>query len=92
MLKKRDEFLPEIQKPITMTIDEIKQDMNNYAKNFPIDQIPHISENDDIVDPIHNYRRPKPSKKEPKPGNQLETVRGNNALAVGVPTLTERQI
>ena len=37
MLKKRDEFLHEIQKPITMTLDEIKQDMNNYAKNFPID-------------------------------------------------------
>ena len=34
MLKKRDEFLPEIQKPITMTLDEIKQDMNNYAKRL----------------------------------------------------------
>ena len=52
----KQEFPQEISKPITMTLEEIKIDMNNYAKKFPINEIPHIQENE-IIDPIHNYRR-----------------------------------
>jgi hypothetical protein len=48
-----------------MTIDEIASDMNNYAKNFPKHIIPHITENQEINDLIHNYRLPKPSSKAP---------------------------
>lgn len=43
--------------------------MNHYAKNFPMHYIPHISENDDIVDPIHNYKRLKPQEKQEKNKN-----------------------
>jgi hypothetical protein len=66
--------------------------MNNYAKNFPINMIPHLSEADEIIDPIHNYRRPKPTQKEPKTTNILETRKGNTALSIGVPTLSEKSI
>jgi len=60
-MQKPQEFLPEVGKPITMTINEIKHDMNLYVKNFPNEIIPHITEAHEINDIIHNYRQPKPS-------------------------------
>jgi hypothetical protein len=56
-MKKPHEFLPEVMKPITLTLEDIKQDMNNYVKKFPKEIIPHITEGRDICDHIHNYRR-----------------------------------
>jgi hypothetical protein len=34
--------------------------MNNYAKNFPKEIIPHITENNEINDLIHNYKLSNP--------------------------------
>ena len=85
-----------MRQPITMTLEEIKQDMNQYAHNFPIEYLPHISESEQIVDPIHNYRRPKPVEKpqdkkplDPKSLiiNDQEQKKECNALSHGVPTL-----
>ena len=59
-MKKPQEYMKEIQKPITVTIEDIKQDMSTFAKQFPTDVIPHITDNGSINDTIHNYRRPKP--------------------------------
>ena len=42
--------MPEVKKPITLTLDDIKQDMNNYVKKFPKEIIPHITEANDICD------------------------------------------
>jgi hypothetical protein len=58
-MKKPQEHMQEIQKPITVTIEDIKQDMSTFAKQFPTDVIPHITDNGSIKDTIHNYRRPK---------------------------------
>ena len=33
-----------------MTLEEIKQDMNLYAKRFPKDMIPHMSETNEIIE------------------------------------------
>jgi hypothetical protein len=33
-----------------MTLEEIKQDMYKYAKNFPTDYIPHVRMDDTIND------------------------------------------
>ena len=65
-MKKPHEFRPEIQRPITVTIEDIKQDMGTFAKQFPTDVIPHIKDNGDIKDSIHNYRRPKPQQQPNK--------------------------
>ena len=58
-IKKKDEFLDKIAKPITMSLEDIMADMNTYAKQFPTYIIPHLSSDREIVDPIHNYQRPK---------------------------------
>lgn len=60
MLMGREDVMTEIQQPITLTLEEIKYDMYNYAKNFPKDIIPHIKDGGGINDEIHNYKRPKP--------------------------------
>jgi hypothetical protein len=39
-----------------MSLDDIKADMNTYAKKFPVGSIPHLDRDDQIVDPIHNYQ------------------------------------
>ena len=58
-MKKPVEFLPEVQLPITLSLEDIKADMYTFSKNFPKDQIPHVMEGGEINDMIHNYRRPK---------------------------------
>lgn len=60
-MKKPQEFLPEVQQPIVMTLDDIKQDMYSYVKKFPKEIIPHVTESKEINDLIHNYRRLKPT-------------------------------
>ena len=40
-----------------MTIEEIMKDMYKYTKEFPIKVIPHITENQEINDIIHNYKK-----------------------------------
>jgi len=80
-----------------MTLEDIKADMNSYAKKFPTQITPHISEAQEIIDPIHNYRRPKPTEKPNNKASEanvkqknfidLETKMSNTALSQGVPTL-----
>jgi len=48
-----------------MSLDDIAQDMNNYAKYFPKEIIPHVTETQEINDLIHNYQLPKPTLKAP---------------------------
>jgi hypothetical protein len=45
--------------PIVTPHSDIIRDMHQYAREFPIQVIPHTSENG-ITDIIHNYKRPKP--------------------------------
>jgi len=40
-------------------LEDIQQDMYQYAAQFPKSIIPHITENNEICDKIHNYSRPK---------------------------------
>lgn len=92
---KKQEFLDEVRKPISITLEEIKQEMNHYAKNFPDQFIPHIGENDDIVDNIHNYRRPKPLEEQEKSKNAFDFGSDNkdrNAMIQAVPTLKYKTI
>lgn len=43
--------------PIAITIEDIIKDMYKYAKEFPVKIIPHITENQEINDIIHSYRK-----------------------------------
>ena len=56
-LHSKEEFLLELQSPICITIEDIIRDMYKYAKDFPIKVIPHITENQEINDIIHNYKK-----------------------------------
>jgi hypothetical protein len=40
--------------------DEIIKHMHKYASKFPVTAIPHVTENNDINDILHNYKRAKP--------------------------------
>ena len=96
IIKKPDDFLDEISQPITFTLDEIKQDMYSYAKNFPKQIIPHIKEGGAINDIIHNYQRSKPlkQKQEEKVGNDysLDDKKQVNSLEAAKPKLTHKNI
>jgi hypothetical protein len=61
-MHKPHEFLPELKKPITLTLDDIRKDMNQYVRQFPKEILPHITETQEIVDNIHNYKLRMPSK------------------------------
>ena len=45
----------------------IVKDMYKYAREFRSDVIPHITEAGEIVDIIHNYKRPKMTDNSKKP-------------------------
>lgn len=62
-MKKEKEYHEEVALPIKVTFEEIKQDMSYFARWFPTEEIPHIMQNGEINDIIHNYRRPKASDK-----------------------------
>ena len=55
----KEEFLQELQKPITLTIEELIRDLYKFTKEFPIEVIPHVNEDKEIVDNIHMYQRAK---------------------------------
>jgi hypothetical protein len=46
-------------RPITIQKDEILKDIYQYRKEFPYKIIPYITENGEINDIIHNYKKPK---------------------------------
>lgn len=69
--------------------------MYRYAKEFRKECIPHISEQDEIVDNIHNY--PRPPKKQTTKSDEIvldikNSKRVNNVLEHGRPTLKEEDI
>jgi hypothetical protein len=39
-----------------ITVAEIVEDLKKYRERFPYDLIPHITENNEINDIIHNYK------------------------------------
>ena len=53
------EYFAEIQNPIKFTMEDIRADMHTYERGFDVDIIPHISENNQIIDNIHNYKKGK---------------------------------
>ena len=74
--------------------------MYKYAKEFKKESIPHISEQKEIVDTIHNYSRPskkwdaEPSPTKPGIGENKKQSKEEvgNVLEHGRPTLTEEDI
>ena len=49
------EFYEEVRNPIKFTMEDIRADMHKYERGFEVNIIPHMNENKDIVDNIHNY-------------------------------------
>lgn len=58
-LDQKKEYYEDIIQPITILQDDIIKDMFRYAREFPIKVIPHVTEQGEINDTIHNYKRPK---------------------------------
>ena len=44
-----------MRNPIKFTMEDIRADMHKYERGFDISIIPHLNENQEIVDNIHNY-------------------------------------
>lgn len=66
-LDHKEEYLIDIVNPITIGKEDIVKDMYKYAREFRSDVIPHITEAGEIVDIIHNYKRPKMTDNSKKP-------------------------
>jgi len=45
----KPEWLKELQKPIQITAEEIVRDLYKFVKDFPIEIIPHMTEDDLIA-------------------------------------------
>lgn len=45
----KPEWLKELQNPIQITIEEIVRDLYKFVKDFPVDIIPHMSEDELIA-------------------------------------------
>lgn len=88
------DFLQEIQKPISFSLEEIKLDMYKYAKEFDKDCIPHINFQNEVVDKIHNY--PKPPKTKNKSVEHFDQFENketkSGAFDHGRPNLKEKNI
>ena len=82
-IQNKEEFLTELQNPIAITIEEVIKDMYKYVKEFPQKVIPHITDNQEINDIIHNYK---------KSQSAQPTQTKNLALEQSKPTLHERDI
>ena len=57
-IEQKQEYVDDIMRPITIQQDEIVKDMYAYSRKFPTKVIPHVTENGDINDIIHNYAKP----------------------------------
>lgn len=55
----KKEYYDDIVRPITVMQEDIIKDMFRYAREFPIKVIPHVTEQGEIIDILHNYKRPK---------------------------------
>ena len=48
--------IEEVSKPLKITKEDIVLDLGRIYRNFPINYIPHVDENNKVIDTIHNYR------------------------------------
>jgi len=46
----------ELMQPLNVTLDEIQEDLRRFVDRFPWDIVPHITENNEVNDIIHNYK------------------------------------
>ena len=74
MIQEEDDKI-EIRNPIQMTYDDIQMDMYDYAKDFNQDDLPHITEANEIVDHVHNYPKPQKNMKRQIKGALSSLVR-----------------
>ena len=42
--------------PLNVTLEEISEDLRRFVDRFPWDIVPHITENNEVNDIIHNYK------------------------------------
>ena len=87
------EYLRDVQRPIMYSLEDIRKDMFTYASNFDKDCIPHISEGNQIVDKIHNFRLlNKPKEEEIVIGTGDSQPKAKSNAMESVPSVKERQI
>jgi hypothetical protein len=82
-------------------MEDIIKDMYRYARDFPVKVIPHITENQEINDIIHNYKRSTKSNGDNGQGDDnkvlsfdknKEDKKNNLALEQAKPVLEEQDI
>ena len=66
------EFYEEVRNPIKFTMEDIRADMHKYERGFEVSIIPHMSENKEIIDNIHNYGKGEENKAEANKKEQQE--------------------
>lgn len=54
------EWLEELQKPLNVTVYEIQKDLNKFVKGFPVDRIPHMTEEE--AKQVQNFTSPRKNK------------------------------
>ena len=84
--------LIEIGQPIKYTLEDIRNDMNQYVKKFPKDIIPHVSEVNQVVDLIHNYPKPKLRTVAETKGSLFGAEEVTDKMNSALPSLTESNI
>jgi hypothetical protein len=43
-----DDWRIELQKPITVTVYEIKKDLRKFVRGFPVERVPHLTEEEEM--------------------------------------------
>ena len=95
---KKLEFYEEVRNPIKFTMEDIRADMHKYERGFVTDIIPHMSENKEIVDIIHNYDKGKEEKNDGAQKDAYENTfdtsvaKKKNLALEKAPQLSEKSI
>lgn len=58
LIDHKEAYRLDIVKPIIIARDQIREDLYKYIKLFPDKMIPHLDGEGQIIDNIHNYKRP----------------------------------
>jgi len=87
-LDHKEEYLADIINPITVQKDDIVKHMYKYQREFRPEVIPHITEAGEIVDIIHNYKRPKMANNDKR---KAGTGGADNSKAVGADSSANRK-
>lgn len=53
----KTEYFIDIKNPLTIRQEEIIKDMFKFTRDFPMKVIPHVTEQGNINDILHNYKR-----------------------------------